>query len=109
MESRKNSPSSNLSRSALTRNFPLRSSEKLRAGTAASNKRRRAFLFMFLGAVSAVAVHLAVRAWIDANKQYEAECAVVAHIGRTNEVIVCVRGIKQRYNQPRIPGSGFDA
>lgn len=99
-----------LSRSALKRNLPLRSSEKLRAGTAASNKRRRAFLLFILGAVSAVAIHLAVRAWIDATKQYEAECAVVAQIDRKHDVVVCVRGIKQRYpeGQQRIPGSGFD-
>lgn len=49
--------------------------------------------------------------WLIPKPEYDVECAVVAKIDRTYDVVVCVRGIKQRYpeGQQRIPGNGFDA
>ena len=100
---------STLSRSALTRaTSPWRSREKLRAGTAASNKRRRAII-VFMAVMIGVAITWMTSVILDATKQYEAECAVVAQINRTHDVVVCVRGIRERYRQQRIPGSGFEA
>lgn len=94
------------SRSATARYF--RSRAKLHSAVPTEpNKRHRAFLIFVLGVVAATAMQIAVNFWLDANTTYEGECAAVAKIDRTHDVIVCVRGIKQRYPAsapPRIPG-----
>lgn len=43
---------------------------------------------------------------LEATETYEGECAIVAKIDATHDVVVCVRGIKERYpeGQTRIPG-----
>lgn len=76
---------------------PSRARGKLRAaGLAAFNKRYQAALIL-AGAV-AMAVGIKIGDMIvDARQKYDGECAIVAKIDETHDVVVCVRGIMKQY------------
>jgi hypothetical protein len=96
MNTQTTSPTPRRNRSASKR-APSRAHGKLRAaGLAAFNKRYQAALILAGAAAMAIGIKIGDMI-LEANKKYDGECAVVAQIDKTHDVVVCVRGIMEQY------------
>lgn len=72
--------------------------QKLRSAVPTeSNKRYRAVLVGVAVTVATLVFVYIGSMIVEANTTYEGECAIVAKIDKTHDVVVCVRGIKKQY------------